>query len=91
MLKYYQSSDIRCLGRPHRVSNTELWNKKVGEVTVLHVGKGIPGSGDCMLRDPKRGEGAAEREPVKGVGVWIRKGYWPEKWVNRIVKNFMSC
>lgn len=70
MLKYYQSSDIRYLGRPHRVSNTELCFKKVGEVTVLHVGKGIPGSGDCMLRDPKRGEGACgERACQRGWGM----------------------
>ena len=80
MLKYYQSSGIRCLGRPHRVSNTELCFKKVGEVTVLHLGKDIPGSGDCVLRDPKRGEGACgEREAVRGFGIWVRKGYWPTR------------
>lgn len=44
------------------MSNTELCFKKVGGVTVLHMEKGIPGSGDCVLRDPKRGEGHVERE-----------------------------
>lgn len=44
------------------------------------MGKDIPGSGDCVLRDPKRGEGACgEREAVKAVGVWIRKEYWPTR------------
>lgn len=34
------------------------------------MGKGIPGSGDCMLRDPKRGEGACgERACQRGWGM----------------------
>ena len=69
MLKYHQSSFIRCLGRPHRVSNTELCFKKVGEVTVLHVEKGTPGSGACVLRNPKRGEGHVERGHQRGWGM----------------------